>query len=380
MSLKKIRIALLSLFLPALLACVFHSYCGAGVSAHVEGLAQYGVLSPKKAFDTVFSPILHSNLSPADPALDSLAGAMMPFFYLLNEKYPLYSEDAMAGDNRDQGLKKYLQKSPRLNQKYLAATVSDRLLSPAASLFVDILSNIGPSALIDRMLFSTVASGLPRPVTIAAPAWGVRSCLVYSAVDASEYSVYLIYSPFDPPVSNRDMYEKVLAYEKSSFRFFLLSNVSGRVSREPVFAVFLHDFTAEFRNLDRFDRLASGNYGFDDAYKYLRSQIEKKIISTESRLKRYRLYNFLPKSMQEELASLLKNVRMAVADPLPAAYIDNYSATNPLQIEMNLINQREQEKAVLKRFVSMGERFVKLKVKMVPRKEFDLIFKKIPLK
>jgi len=263
--------------------------------------------------------------------------------------------------------------------KYICVSFSGKFLSPFNFFLFDIISNFGSSFLTDRLLSSYIASKVPCPVTVMSPA-GVDSYLTYAFIEASEYSVYLIYSPFEPPISNQDLYSRILVFDKSVSRFFIFSRQRSVTFRDPVLALFIHDFTLEYKNLDRFDKLFSGSYGFRDAFNYLRLQIEKKVISSEERLKRYRLYNFLPRSMKNELATLMKTVKISVSDPLPAAYIDNYSRTNPLQIEMNMINQREQEKAVLKRFVSVGEKFSKLKISLVPRKEFDLVFKKIPLK
>jgi len=46
-------------------------------------------------------------------------------------------------------------------------------------------------------------------------------------------------------------------------------------------------------------------------------------------------------------------------------------------VDMGFKNQREQEQAVIKKFTLLNEKYKKMNLNLVPRREFDLVYKKV---
>jgi len=91
----------------------------------------------------------------------------------------------------------------------------------------------------------------------------------------------------------------------------------------------------------------------------------------------YRLFYFLPQVRQTALADLLKNIKMTVLEPVQVSYMNNQGESRPLSVDMGFKNQREQEQAVIKKFTLLNEKYKKMNLILIPRREFDLVYKKV---
>ena len=357
----------------------FHSPALAGKYDHTENLIPYGILNISGDRESVFSPMIHSPAGPFDDKYSSIGGTVMPMIYFLYEKYPLYPETAARGDNLDDNMAKYMPKILNISSKIAARAFMEHLASPSFFFYAGILSNLTFSAYIDFSIKAFLKhEKAPVLVSILSPDLKFEDYLIYSQIEASGYSVYLIYSPLSPPASNGEMYRKLLVYKKDEMRFRVLERkTSETVLSTAVLMVLFHDMGGVYSKFDRFDKFSRPAYGFSCVYDFLKLQIEKKIIKDADKLKTYRLFYFLPPARQTALTDLLKNIKMTVLEPLQVSYLNNLGETRPLSVDMGFKNQREQEQAVIKKFTLLNEKYKKMNLNLIPRREFDLVYKKV---
>ncbi len=366
----------LSAFIAVLFSC---PPALAGKYDHIENLIPYGILNISFDSESVFSPMVHSVTKPFDEKYDSIGGAVMPLIYFLYEKYPLYPESALRGENLDDNMSKYMPKILNMSSKIAARAFMEHLASPSFFFYSGVLSNITFSEYIDFSMKAFLKhEKAPVLVSVLSSDLKFNDYLLYSQIEASEYSVYLIYSPLSPPLSNSGMYEKLLVYKKNEMRFRVLENKpsQGVVSTAALMVLF-HDIVGVYSKFDRFDKFSRPAYGFSSVYDFLKLQIEKKIIKDENKLKTFRLFYFLPRARQTALSDLLKNVKMTVLEPVQVSYMNNLGETRPLSVDMGFKNQREQEQAVIKKFTLLNEKYKKMNLNLIPRREFDLVYKKV---
>ncbi len=355
------------------------SPAAAGKYDHVENLIPYGILNISEDHESVFSPMIHSAAKPFDEKYASIGGAIMPMIYFLYEKYPLYPESASRGENFDDNMSKYMPKILNISPKIAARALMEHLASPSFFFYAGVLSNLTFSGYIDFSIKAFLKyEKAPVLVSVLSSDFKFDDYLIYSHIEASEYSVYLIYSPLAPPESNSAMYGKILVYKKDEMRFRILEKKtpSGVASTAALMVVF-HEISDVYSKFDRFDKFSRPVYGFSSVYDFLKLQIEKKMIKDEAKLRMYRLFYFLPQVRQAALADLLKNIKMTVLEPVQVSYMNNQGESRPLSVDMGFKNQREQEQAVIKKFTLLNEKYKKMNLILIPRREFDLVYKKV---
>lgn len=373
---KTLYFSALIIFAPVLF---LYSPVFAGRYDHTENLIPYGILNISDDCECVFSPMVHSPSKPFEKKYASIGGVIMPLIYFLYEKYPIYSENASRGENFDDNMSRYMPKILNISPKIAARAFMEHLASPSSFFYSGILSNLTFSWYIDFSIRSLLRyEKAPVPVSVLSSDLEFNDYLVYSRIEASEYSVYLIYSPLSPPDSNRAMYEKLLVYKKDDMRFSVFENSrQGGVSSKAALMVLFHDIGSVYSKFDRFDKFSRPVYGFSAAYDFLKLQIEKKIIKDENKLKTYRLYYFLSQARQTSLSDILKNIKTTVLEPLQVSYLNKLGEARPLSVDMGFKNQREQEQAVIKKFTLLNEKYKKMNLNLVPRREFDIVYKKV---
>lgn len=346
---------------------------------HAVELAAYGITGIASDADTVFSPMLHSPGKPFDASVPSFGGTLMPLVFMLNEKYFLYPENAKASDDLDRNISKYAAKAVNLSVRMAWKSLVDCVSEPSWFAWCVVLSNLSLSWPADAYASSVIRqTGRPLVAVTTFAGGQVDARLVYCHIDASEYSIYLIYSPFSPPSSNHDMYSDVLVFDRASSRFIRFSrDASGAVSSAVPAAVVFVDPADTVARFDRFERLSGPRFGFAAAFDALKLLAEKKIVRDETGLRAMRLWAFLPANRRAALLELLKNVKSAVLEPSSVGFVSGAPAGEPLQVEMGGKNRREQEQAVIRKFTMLYEKHRKMSLNLVPRSEFDLTFRKV---
>ncbi|MEZ7892465.1 MAG: hypothetical protein QMC67_12015 [Candidatus Wallbacteria bacterium] len=354
----------------------------ASPDCHTEGLLKFNIINLKESCDTVFFPGRQSNSSAAPDKYDSMFSVCAPLFFELSEKYHLYPLDTQTGQNNDSGIQKYMAKAPNINLKFVITCIMSHFFNPLDCAVYDAFSNAVSFYPLNKKIQSEIKiEKLPVFITFLDSSFRCGHCLLYGSAGSGDYEVYFVNDPFLGMNGYSDMYLKVICYDKSGMDFKLLEIINKKVTARKLLLVAWHPVSWYFKSLDQFEKLREGSFGIENAYDYLKLLIEKKIIGEPAKLKKYRIYNFLPQSRQNALINLIQAVKKAIVDPELAPYINTFdSSLGSLQVNMAQKNKIAQEKLVLKKFNAFDERFEKLKIDMKPRHEFDFIFRKVQLK
>jgi|GEM_PF-3810030 len=334
------------------------------------------IKSMRRAYGSIFFPPLHS---PANAGKNDFSSTIMPLIYLLNEKYQLYSDESASNSpSASENYSKYLAKADNLATPIMVKLVSDHLASPFKLFNLDLFANLAYSHAADFYLSAEIKHrSLPVALSIMDSNLAFEHYLVYHYISCDEYNVYLIYSAGSSLLCYEDMMSKILVYDKAAARFFIAKKEGADYKAGYVYALLLHDISDIIAKFDKFDKTAGGTITFSYLFDYLKLQIEKKIIKDDKKLKSYRFFNFLSPARRIELAGLIKNVKNDIMESELATYSSKFAELKPLQIEMAEKNKREQEKAILKKFRLLNGSLEKFNIKLTPRREYDLIFKKV---
>ncbi|HBC75209.1 MAG: hypothetical protein A2008_00875 [Candidatus Wallbacteria bacterium GWC2_49_35] len=380
---RQARCILTILFCLAIFAFL-HGFAGTA-SADIEDfsdlLKAVGAGGYIEEYPTCFFPPAHAPAASLKDEPKSLAAVIMPLIYFVNEKYPLYPEDTnkKAGN---ENFSKYIPKIVNLSGSVRLKTVLDHLSSPLSFCGLDLLPNL-TFAWYQNFYISSIIKqdSFPAAVTLIDGGLNAENALIYYYINTNEYSIYLIYSPFAAPAGNADMVRKTLAYNKFEMKFHIIyldAKTGAHRSSDPVAAIFIHDLKEMLSKFDRFKKIKAGEkMSFSTAYNYLKMQIEKKIIKDDARLASYRYYHFLSPEKRGRLARLIKSVKTDILEPELATYSSRFADIRPLQAEMAEKNKNEQQRAILKKFSLLNEKIQKMNIKLTPKREYDLIFKKL---
>lgn len=329
-----------------------------------------------------FAPV-HSPAAPLSDSPKTLAAVIMPLLYRFNEKYPLYPPEADTKKNNDDNFSKYIPKIDNLSPGVRLKIILDHLCSPFLFCDLDLLANI-TFAWHQNFYISSIIKheALPLAVTIIDGGLNIESCLLYYLVDTDKYSIYLMYSPFAPASDYAGLVSRTLVYNKSEMAFYIRAAASAgdktpQYYSSPVI-IFIHDLKNIISKFDKFNKIAEGaKFDFGYMYSYLKMQIEKKIIKDETKLNSYRFYHFLSNERRQRLIGLIKNIKSNILEPELATYSNRFAAVKPLQVEMAEKNKDEQQRAILKKFSLLNEKIQKMNIKLTPKREYDLIFRKL---
>ena len=329
-----------------------------------------------------FAP-LHCPAAPLSGSPKTLAAVIMPLLYRFNEKYPLYPPEADTKKNNDDNFSKYIPKIDNLSPHIRLKIILDHLCSPFSLCDLDLLANITFAWCQNFYMNSIIKhETLPLAVTIIDGGLNIENCLLYYLIDTDKYSIYLMYSPFTPASDYAGLLLRTLVYNKSQMAFYIraAASLDGKTPQynfSPVI-IFIHDLKNIISKFDKYDKITEGaKFDFNYMYGYLKMQIEKKIIKDEIKLNSYRFYHFLSNERRQMLISLIKNIRSNILEPEIATYSNRFAIAKPLQIEMAEKNKDEQQRAILKKFSLLNEKIQKMNIKLTPKREYDLIFKKI---
>lgn len=332
-------------------------------------------------YPTCFFPPAHAPAESFKDEPKSLAAVIMPLIYFVNEKYPLYPEDTNKKAGNENFLK-YIPKIVNLSGSVRLKAFLDHLSSPLSFCWLDILPNL-TFAWHQNFYISSIIKhdAFPAAVTLTDGGLNIENALIYYYINTNEYCIYLIYSPFAAPAGNADMIRKTLVYNKAEMKFYIVytdAGTGGRLSSDPVAALFIHELKEMLSKFDRFNKITAGEKtNFSKVYNYLKMQIEKKIIKDDARLASYRYYHFLSPKKRERLSGLIKSVKTDILEPELATYSARFADIRPLQAEMAEKNRNEQQRAILKKFSLLNEKIQKMNIKLTPKREYDLIFKKL---
>ncbi len=329
-----------------------------------------------------FAPV-HSPAGPLSDSPKTLAAVIMPLLYRFNEKYPLYPPETDIKRNNDDNFSKYIPKIDNLSPGVRLKIIIDHLCSPFLFCDLDLLSNITFAWYQNFYITSIIKhQTLPVAVTIIDGGLNIENSLLYYLIDTDKYSIYLMYSPFAPAADYAGLTARTLVYNKKEMSFYICASASSgektpRYNSTPVI-IFIHDLKNIISKFDKFNKMSEGaKFDFTYMYGYLKMQIEKKIIKDDAKLKSYRFYPFLSKARRQKLIDLIKDIKSNILEPELATYSNRFAALKPLQIEMAEKNKDEQQRAILKKFSLLNEKIQKMNIKLTPKREYDLIFRKL---
>ena len=376
-------------YIPILFFCLAFSaflHCFAGTaSADIDDFSDLlkaaGAGGYIEEYPTCFFPPAHAPAASLKDEPKSLAAVIMPLIYFVNEKYPLYPEDTSVKAGNE-NFSKYIPKIVNLSGSVRLKAFLDHISTPLSFCELDLLPNL-TFAWYQNFYISSIIKhdSFPAAVTLIDGGLNAENAMIYYYINTNEYCIYLIYSPFAAPANNADMISKTLVYNKSEMKFYIVytdAKIGALRSSDPVAAIFIHDLREMLGKFDRFNKITAGDKtSFSTAFNYLKMQIEKKIIKDDARLASYRYYHFLSPKKRERLAGLIKSVKTDILEPELATYSARFADIRPLQAEMAEKNKNEQQRAILKKFSLLNEKIQKMNIKLTPKREYDLIFKKL---
>ncbi len=312
--------------------------------------------------------------------LNTLSAAVMPLIYLFNEKYPLCPpENKIKNDSGDK-FSKYIPKIDNLAGNIRLKILLDHAGSPVLLCELDFLANLTFAWLQNFYLASAIKhNGIPVAATTLCTGPDIKNRIIYYYIDTTDYSVYLTYAPSISNLNYDDLISETLAYDKKNMRFFIIKLNGGAAyyTAKPAILL-LHDLKDIALKFDRFAKLNGGvRIDFDYLFDFLKLQIEKKIIKDDERLKSYRAFHFLSPERKKKLSGLIKKIKNDILQPELATYSKRFAVLKPLQVEMGEKNEDEQQQAILKKFSLLNEKIGKINIELKPKREYDLIFKKL---
>lgn len=373
------RLMVFIIALAASLVCM-NGTAAAGFEDFSEFLKASGAGEYVAEYPTCFFPPAHAPAESIEDGAKSLAAVIMPVIYFVTEKYPMYPEETSVKAGNE-NFSKYIPKVANLSGSIRMKVITDHLCSPLSLCHLDLLPNLTFAWWQNFYLGSTIKQdAFPIAVTLIDAGLNLENELVYYCVETGDYSIYLMYSPLAAPCGYSDLVARTLVYDKNAMRFSVRSvdaKTGAVVSDSPV-AVLIHELKDMLSKFDRFEKIrqASATAGFSKSFEFLRLQIEKKIIKDEKKLASYRHFHFLAPSRREKLAALIKSVKTDILEPKLATYSARFAESKPLMAEMGEKNKNEQQRAILKKFSLLNEKIQKMNIKLVPRREYDLVFKK----
>ena len=329
-----------------------------------------------------FAPV-HSPAAPLSDSPKTLAAVIMPLLYRFNEKYPLYPPEADIKKNNDDNFSKYIPKIDNLSSGVRLKIILDHLCSPFLFCDLDLLSNITFAWHQNFYMTSIIKhETLPVAVTIIDGGLNIENSLLYYLIDTDKHSIYLMYSPFAPASDYAGLTARTLVYNKKEMSFYIRAAASASEKtlqyHSSSVIVLIHDLKNIISKFDKFNKMAEGaKFDFTYMYGFLKMQIEKKVIKEDAKLKSYRFYHFLSNERRQKLVELIKNIKSNILEPELATYSNRFAALKPLQIEMAEKNKDEQQRAILKKFSLLNEKIQKMNIKLTPKREYDVIFRKL---